>query len=442
MGVHGHGRRALHGAAVPGGEVQIARATTVTLAVLVALIAAATAAGIVAVWPGRVAPSRTSTALQATDTLLAKVVSAQSHLCAGTTEDRLPDGQVPAQVRCLTVKVQLQDGPDKGKVVPVEVGTQLYESGLRPGVKVEVDRIPADALDDMGQPVTADPSQAGAYAFVDFSRTFPLGLLFAGFLVLVVGVGRLRGLAALIGLGLGYLTVLKFMLPALQAGHDATLVALCGSAGIMMVILYLAHGISAKTTTALLGTMAGLSLTAGLAHWAVVSAHLTGLNGDDSLNITQLVGQRTLIGVITCGLILAGLGVLNDVTVTQASAIWELREHAPHLSAARLFGSGMRIGRDHLASTVYTVAFAYAGAALPTVLLIDLYNRPLGQVLTSEGIAEEVVRTLVAGIGLILSIPLTTAVAAIVVTAGRSTVAEPAETANDSMPQPTWAETS
>ncbi len=383
---------------------------------LVILIVIITATGVLTLWPRHVAPLK-SALLQGTKTYPAAVVSARSHTCEGTSEDRLPDGSLPAQVTCLTVKVRLASGPDTGQVVSVEVGTQLYESGLRPGTKVVVDRIPADALDETGQPVTTSSAQASSYAFVDFSRTLPLELLLAVFVLLVVGVARLRGVAALAGLALGYLTVVKFMLPALRAGHDPVLVALAGSVGIMLVILYAAHGISAKTTTALLGTVAGLTATALLASWAVGSAHLTGLTGDDSLSLTQLVGQHTLIGVITCGLILAGLGVLNDVTVTQASAVWELREHAPQLSVWRLFGSAMRIGRDHLASTVYTIAFAYAGAALPVLLLIDLYDQPLGQVLTSEGIAEEIVRTLVAGIGLILSIPLTTAFATAVVTA-------------------------
>jgi uncharacterized membrane protein len=296
--------------------------------------------------------------------------------------------------------------------VQVDVPQQVYDSGIRPGADVLVARVPAEALD-------AALGQDAAYAFVDFSRAVPLQLLALAFAVLVVGVGRWRGLAAMAGLALGYLTVLKFMLPALRAGQDPALVAFLGCVAIMLVILYLAHGVSAKTTTAFLGTVAGLAVTAALARWSVGAAYLTGLNGDESLTLTQIVGQGTLAGVVLCGIILAGLGILNDVTVTQASAVFELREHAPHLSAARLFASGMRIGRDHLASTVYTIAFAYAGAALPTLLLIEVYARPLGQVLTGGEIAEEVVRTLVGGIGLVLAIPLTTAVAALVVTAGR-----------------------
>src|SRR5690606_10327178 len=120
-------------------------------------------------------------------------------------------------------------------------------------------------------------------------------------------------------------------------------------------------------------------------------------------------------GLVLCGVILAGLGVLNDVTVAQASAVWELRAARPDMSRIELFARGMRIGRDHIASTVYTIAFAYVGAALPTIMLVSLYDTSAAATLTSADIAEEVVRTLVGSIGLVLAVPLTTAIGAIVV---------------------------
>jgi uncharacterized membrane protein len=185
----------------------------------------------------------------------------------------------------------------------------------------------------------------------------------------------------------------------------------------MVVILYVAHGVSAKTTTALLGTVFGVGASAGLSWWASSAAHLDGLGNEDYLSLGTLPGAG-LRGVILCGLVLASLGVMNDVTVTQASAVWEVAAHAPHLGTRGLFRSGMRIGRDHLASTVYTIAFAYAGTALPTLMLVEVFATPWLQVLTSGQIAEEVVRTLVGAIGLVLAVPLTTLVAAVIVAAG------------------------
>jgi uncharacterized membrane protein len=250
------------------------------------------------------------------------------------------------------------------------------------------------------------------YAWVDFARTLPLSVLALAFAVLVVAVGRLRGLGALAGLALAYATIAFYLIPALREQTNAVAVALSSAILIMTVLLYLAHGFSARTTAALLGTVLGIVMAAGLATWASRAARLNGLTDEESYTLSTLTGIDDLSGIILAGIIIAGLGVLNDVTITQVSAVWEVHEAAPDRSFGELFRSGMRIGRDHLASTVYTIAFAYAGAALPTLLLIDLYGRPFAQVVTTGQIAEEVVRTAVGSIGLILAIPVTTAIAA------------------------------
>lgn len=179
----------------------------------------------------------------------------------------------------------------------------------------------------------------------------------------------------------------------------------------MFALLYLAHGVSIRTSTALLGTLGGLVATGALAVWATGATHLTGLSGEHALDLRSLAPGADLRGILLCGMVLAGLGVLNDVTITQASAVWELRAVSPMSTRRELFAGGMRIGRDHIASAVYTVAFAYLGAALPLVLLVAMSDRTLLDSLTSGEIAEEVVRTLVGSIGLVLAIPLTTAVA-------------------------------
>ena len=185
----------------------------------------------------------------------------------------------------------------------------------------------------------------------------------------------------------------------------------------MIGVLYFAHGFSARTSTALLGTMFGLAITALLAAWATDAANLAGVGSHDSAALANISDNISISGIILCGLIISGLGVLNDVTITQSSAVWELWELAPETSARQLFTSAMRIGRDHIASTVYTIAFAYAGAALPVLILVMLYERPLGDALTSAELSEEVIRTLVGSVGLVLAIPVTTLIAVLVVKA-------------------------
>jgi uncharacterized membrane protein len=167
----------------------------------------------------------------------------------------------------------------------------------------------------------------------------------------------------------------------------------------------------------LLGTIFGLAITALLAAWATDAANLAGVGSHEAATLVNTSANISISGVILCGLIISGLGVLNDVTITQSSAVWELYELAPATSARKLFTSAMRIGRDHIASTVYTIAFAYAGAALPILIIVMLYDRPLGDTLTSAELSEEVIRTLVGSIGLVLAIPVTTLIAVLVVKA-------------------------
>jgi uncharacterized membrane protein len=180
----------------------------------------------------------------------------------------------------------------------------------------------------------------------------------------------------------------------------------------MFVVLYLAHGFSARTTTALVGTLFGLTLVAVMGSVAVSVARLTGLTSEETMQLHTFDPTLNFSGLVLAGVVVAGLGVLNDVTITQASAIWQLSEVSPDLSWRELYTRGMAVGRDHIASTVYTIVFAYAGAALPLLLLFELYSQPTLVTLFSSAVAEEVIRTLVAAIALVLAVPVTTAVGA------------------------------
>lgn len=203
------------------------------------------------------------------------------------------------------------------------------------------------------------------------------------------------------------------MLPALLAGESPTWVTLVGSAAIMFVALYVAHGFSVRTTTALIGTLFGLALVAVLGAVAVAVAHLTGFSSDETRQLLQFDPGLDFSGLVLAGVVVAGLGVLNDVTVTQASAVWELSDASPQLGWRGLFTRGMAIGRDHIASTIYTIVVAYAGAALPLLLLFEIYRQPVSTVLTGMAVAEELLRVLVGAIALVLAVPVTTAVGAI-----------------------------
>lgn len=377
--------------------------TAILLAAILLPFALATVVGLVLLRP--TGQAHTSGIVDTgADYPLATVVSARDDKCQGANEDRLPDGTVPATVPCTAVVVTLASGTQ----VEVWAPSGYDAASLVPGTRVVLAHYPATSTEDE------------VYVWQDFDRAVPLGVLAGAFALVVIAVAGMRGLRSLVGLGLAFGVIGWYMLPALLDGRNPVAVGLVSSATIMVVVLYLAHGVSRRTTTALLGTLAGLLVAAGLGALAASAARLNGIATEDAYRLAQLTGHldaTALRGVFICGVILAGLGVLNDVTITQASAVWELHASAPGTSRRTLFGRAMRIGRDHIASTVYTIAFAYAGAALPVLMLLSVYRLPLLQTISSGAFAEEIARTLVGSIGLVLAIPLTTAIAVTVVTA-------------------------
>jgi uncharacterized membrane protein len=266
---------------------------------------------------------------------------------------------------------------------------------------------------------TTDPSGAPTYLYDDQVRDLPLGLLALGFAVVVVAVARWRGLAALAGLGVAYGVLVLFVLPALLAGKPALPVGLVASAAILFAVLYLAHGPSARTSAALAGTLLSLLLTGLLAVLATGAAKITGLSSDVLPVVRASAPGVSVSGLVLCGVVIGALGVLNDVTVTQASAVWELAAADRTASGRRLFTAAMRIGRDHIASSVYTLLLAYAGASIPLLLLVSLSGRSVHDIVTGDQVAEEALRTLVGGIGLVAAVPITTALAVTVVSRRR-----------------------
>ena len=313
-----------------------------------------------------------------------------------------PPTNLPANgTECVQTLVSITSGPNAG-------ANTLLEFSEGPG------QPRMTAGDDIR--ITRQVDQAGTttYAFYDFERTWPLVALAVVFAVVIVAVARWRGLRALVGIVVAFLVLVVFLLPALRDGASAIPVALVASSAILYAVIYLAHGVSLRTSAALLGTLASLALATVLSWGAIELAHLTGLSEDQNNEIAAYMGNVSITGLLLAGFIIGSLGVLNDVTVTQASTAFELAEHGA--SRRAVFLGAMRVGRDHIASTVYTLVLAYAGSALPLLLLFSVANRSLGDVLTSETVAIEIARSAVGGIALALSVPLTTAIAAALAT--------------------------
>jgi uncharacterized membrane protein len=385
----------------PGPEVLVNRRRAVRLMLFVLVpVALATVLGLVLLWPSGT-PSRAeraaSLAFPAGTTYPHATVSKITPYDCSVTDQT----GAAQQLTCATLVVKVADGAAAGDFVQVDVPAEVVAFGLHEGDEIVLQ---------------ADEGAEGGptYQFSDYARTTPMIVLAVAFVLVVGAVARLRGLRALVGLVFAFAVLLRFMLPALLEGSSPTWVTLTGASVIMFVVLYLAHGFSARTTTALLGTLFGLALTAVLGAVATGVASLTGFSSEAAVQLQLLDPALDFSGLVIAGIVVAGLGILNDVTITQASAIWQLHEVDPELSVRELYRRGMAIGRDHIASTVYTLVFAYAGVALPLLLLFEINRQPAGVVLTGSLVAEEVIRALVGGIALVLAVPVTTVIGAFV----------------------------
>ena len=423
---------------VAGGHDHNAPATPVSPAARWWLTAAltpllvATGVGLVLLWPNthhfRTPPQFQTQTGQPVTYVHATVISLLEQSCGSTstsgTSNHIAGGPSAGHSRCLTGHFHLTSGPDRGDAV-VPLSTGAGEPVLPVGDRVTLAR----ASDERGRP---------AYYFEDFTRGLPLAALAATFAILALAVGRRRGLRALLGLGVAFAALVGFALPALLSGQDPLLVALTTGAAVITTVLYLGHGLSARTTVAVLGTLGGLALVAGIGALAVGRAHLTGLSSDELTAVQSSAPHLHATGILLAGLVIGSLGVLNDVTVTQASAVWELHHSNPALGRRRLSAAAMRIGRDHIASTIYTLLLAYAGAALPVLLLFAQSDQPLGVILGGDLVGSDIVRALTGAIGLLLAVPITTGLATAVVThtfepgpAGTATGVRPVNAATD-----------
>jgi uncharacterized membrane protein len=307
---------------------------------------------------------------------------------------------------CNSVSARISEGPDEGTFATLEADVATRTSVAELAVGDDI------VLNDAGPEVDA----AARYSFADVQRRLPLVILAVVFGVAVVALGRLRGLLALAGIGITVGVLLAFVFPALLRGASPVGVALTGAIFIAVSTIYLAHGVSDRTTVALLGTIASLLLTAALGAAFGAAAHLSGLASDESLNLLAFAPELDFRGLLLAATIIGALGVLDDVTITQTSAVWELHDSDPSAGAHQIYSAGIRIGRDHIASTVNTLVLAYTAAALPTLLLFTQSGLAVGEVLTTETLAVEIVQTLVGSIGLVASVPLTTALASWIVT--------------------------
>ncbi|EKD66947.1 MAG: YibE/F family protein [uncultured bacterium] len=301
-----------------------------------------------------------------------------------------------------TVHIQLLDGDEKGREisVPYEITPeQAINKKLKKGDTVILNTLPGE------NPLT--------YYINEIYRLPTLGWLLGFFMMIAFGIARRRALQAMFGLVLSFGVIVWFVLPRILAGDSPVLISLIGSTAIMSISIYLAHGVRTRTTIAFLCSIGTAAIGIGFATIAVHAMSLFGMGSEEAFYLQFSVDTViNLRGLLLGGIIIGMLGVLDDVTTTQAATVEEIHLANSFLSRKELYRRGASVGREHITSLINTLVLAYTGAALPLLLLFQIYDTPLWVTLNSEIVMEEVVRMIVGSVVLILAVPITTYIAA------------------------------
>jgi len=380
-------------------DIRDADATTRAVWVCVGIAALATIIGLVALWPANAWPgSGDDAAVLGRHPIKAHVVRTTTGPCTGTTEE--------AALNCVVAELDVAgDGAPIGPIGPkgggADTSVPTLESSVSPnGTNLE-------AGDDIYVEATTLEDGTVVYAFYDYQRDSTLKVLALIFVGAVLLLGRWRGFGAIVGLSASLLVLVTFLLPSILDGNSPVMVAVVGSSVIAFIALYFAHGFSTATSVALIGTFASLALTAILSTIFIATGKLTGFTDENSYFLSAFF-RVDMRGILLAGFVIGALGVLDDVTVTQVSAVAELNIAQPDATAAQLYRAAVNIGRDHISSTVNTLFLAYAGAALPLLLLFTQTGQSISSLAGREVIATEIIRSLVGSIGLVSAVPITT----------------------------------
>ncbi|MGI5827721.1 MAG: YibE/F family protein [Patescibacteria group bacterium] len=305
----------------------------------------------------------------------------------------------------LYQKLKLEVVNEEGKVLEIENGNvpmvnqQQYKKG---------DVVLLNA--------TSDIDGNTIYFIADYIRRDALIGLLLIFLVITLLVAKKRAISSFIGLAVSFLIIFKFILPQIYQGANPIFIAIVSSIVIIPFTFYLSHGVNKKTAVAIIGTFVSLLVTGVLAGIFVSAAKLTGFASEEAGFLQVAMGDTVNIkGLLLAGIIVGALGILDDITVAQAAIVLQLKETEKKLGFKDLYQKAMKIGQDHIASMINTLILVYAGASLPLLLLFIDNPQPFAHVINHEIIATEVVKTLVGSIGLVIAVPVTTCIAAMVV---------------------------
>ena len=306
-----------------------------------------------------------------------------------------------------TLGVEITSGSENGRYITIDYGkdTQIIkQQEVSVGEEIILEK-------------STDSSGKTTYSVYDAYRLTSLMFFVAVFFVLILLVSGLKGLGSLLGMLFSLTVILLFIVPNILSGKDPLTITVIGSTIIIFVSTYLAHGISKKTTLALVSTLISLVLAASFSILAINITNLTGLGNEDFSNLLQM-GPTSVInisGLFLSGIIIGTLGALNDVTTTQAATVFELKDANSRIKFPELVKRSFNVGKEHIASLVNTLILAYAGSSLGIFifLILNPLHIPYWVILNNEILSDEIIRIIAGSIGLILSVPIVTLISAL-----------------------------
>ncbi len=313
-------------------------------------------------------------------------------------ENYIEDMGITNYSQILNVEIDKKSGSD---VIEIRVGGDFQNNSIKykPGDKILV-------METISQ---IDGKEEVSYYISDFDRTPALLLLTIIFIVITLIIGKTSSLRAFGGLIITILCVFGVMIPLIISGKNPVIVTILVGIFLVPITFVITHGANKKTFIAILGTLVALLLSGVFATIFVKATYITGLGMEESFFIqTQSDVKINITDLIIGGIVISLLGVLDDVTITQASIVEQLRSTGSRLSSIQLYEKAMNVGKDHISSMINTLVLAYAGASIPLLLIFSLSNSDTSYVINLEIVSVEIVRTLVGSIGLLLAIPLTT----------------------------------
>ena len=307
-----------------------------------------------------------------------------------------------ARVGQQLVRLKIRTGSHKGSILEAtSTASYLYGADCTVGLRVIA------ILSESGDTISV--------SVYNYDRGNLLYGIIAFFLVVLWILGGRKGFRSAVGLIFTFACILLFFLPAVFRGYSPVLCAAFIAVIITVVVMYLIDGMTVKTVCAILGTIAGVAISAGFAWGFGKLTHISGYNVSD-IESLEYIGMMTNVQVgelMFAGILISALGAVMDVAMSVASTVNEIHEKTPELERRELFRSGINVGKDMMGTMSNTLILAFTGSSLNTLIYIYGYKYSYYQVLNMYDIGIEIIQGIAATLGVILTVPLVALISAV-----------------------------